>query len=82
MDGVCGDGCLAEIDRVKAQSGNVNANFAQNICRKLSGPVDVFAGKLKGHVNEVVIYWEIIENGYLSLLDNQYAKKTQILYFS
>ena len=39
-----------EIDRVKVQSGNVDASFVRNICRKLSSPVDVFAGKLKSHV--------------------------------
>lgn len=68
-----------EIDRVKTQSGNVDASFVRNICRKLSGPVDVFAGKLKGHVSEVVKYWDIVENSYLSLLDNQYAKNTKNL---
>src|SRR5699024_9108461 len=30
--------------------------------------------KLKGHVNEVSKYWDIVENSYLSLLDNQYTQ--------
>lgn len=63
-----------EINRVKSQSGNVDASFVRNICRKLSSPIDIFAGKLKGHVNEVSKYWDIVENNYLSLLDNQYAQ--------
>ncbi len=68
-----------EINRVKAQSGNVNASFVRNICRKLSDPVDEFAGKLKGHVSEVSRYWDIVENSYLSLLDDQYAKNVKNL---
>ena len=36
-----------EINRVKSQSGNVDASFVRNICRKLSSPIDIFAGKLK-----------------------------------
>ena len=63
-----------EINRVKSQSGNVDASFVRNICRKLSSPIDIFAGKLKSHVNEVSKYWDIVENSYLSLLDNQYAQ--------
>lgn len=63
-----------EINRVKSQSGNVEASFVRNICRKLSSPIDIFAGKLKSHVNEVSKYWDIVENSYLSLLDNQYAQ--------
>ena len=68
-----------EIDRVKAQSGNMDVSFVRNICRKLSGPVDAFARKLKGHVSEVARYWDIVENSYLSLLDNQYAKNIENL---
>ena len=68
------DGASNEIQRVKDKSGNVNASFVRNICRKLSDPVDTFAGKLKNHVSEVTRYWGIVENSYLSLLDNQYAQ--------
>lgn len=64
-----------EIQRVKDKSGNVNVSFVRNICRKLSDPVDKFAGKLKKHVSEVTRYWSIVENSYLSLLDSQYAQK-------
>lgn len=63
-----------EINRVKSQGGNLNASFVKNICRKLSSPIDMFAGKLKGHVNEVTKYWDTVENSYLSLLDNQYTQ--------
>lgn len=63
-----------EINRVKSQSGNVDASFARNTCRKLSSPIDIFVKKLKGHVNEVSQYWDIVENSYLSLLDNQYVQ--------
>ena len=52
----------------------MDASFVRSICRKLSGPIDIFAGKLKGHVYEVAQYWDIVENSYLSLLDNQYAQ--------
>lgn len=64
-----------EIQRVKDKSGNVNASFVRNICRKLSNPVDIFAVKLKKHVGEVTRYWDIVENSYLSLIDSQYAQK-------
>lgn len=63
-----------EIDRVKLQSGNVDASFVRNVCRKLAGPIDVFAGNLKSHINKIYGYWDIVENGYLSLLDSQYTK--------
>jgi|GEM_PF-227544 len=66
-----------EINRVKAQSGNVDVTFVRNVCRKLSEPVDSFAEKLKIHVNEVVLYWNKIENDYLSLLDTSYAKQAE-----
>lgn len=68
-----------EIERVKTKSGNVNASFVRNICRKLSAPVDAFAGKLKIHVSQVTRYWHTVENSYLSLLDSQYAKNKENL---
>ena len=64
----------SEIGRVKSHSGNVDASFARNICRKLAEPIDVFSGKLKGHIHEVSKYWNVVENSYLSLLDNQYVQ--------
>ena len=66
-----------EIGRVKFHSGNVDAGFARNICRKLAEPIDVFSTKLKGHIQEVSKYWNIIENSYLLLLDNQYVQKIE-----
>ncbi len=68
---------LSETTRVKPYSGNMNASFAGNICRKLAAFVEVFAGKLKGHVSEVSRYWNIVENSYLSLLDNCYTQTTE-----
>ena len=69
----------SEINRVKAQSGSVDASFVRNICRKLSNPVNTFAGNLKVHVSEVSRYWSVVENSYLSLLNNQYAKNIENL---
>ncbi|MCD8003214.1 MAG: hypothetical protein LUG88_04805 [Clostridia bacterium] len=63
-----------EIDRIKIESGSVNANFARNICRKLSEPIDKFSIKLKDHISEVSRYWTAVENGYLSLLDSTFVK--------
>ena len=63
-----------DIDRVKSQSGNVDVAFIRNVCRRLSIPIDQFAGKLKDHVAGVNEYWIVVENGYLSLLDNQHTQ--------
>ena len=65
-----------EILRVKTQSGKIDASFVRNVCRKLSTPIDTFAGKIKGHVDAVYRYWAVVENSYLSLLDNKYAQNT------
>lgn len=66
-----------EIERSNSQGNNVDANFVRNICRKLSIPIDKFAGNLKGHVTNVSKYWDIVENNYLSLLDTQYAQNQE-----
>ena len=63
-----------EIDRVKSQSGNVDASFIRNTFRNLSSPIDTFTEKLKDHTREVPKFWDAVENGYLSLLDNQYTQ--------
>ena len=68
------DAATNEINRVNSQSNNVDASFVRNICRKLSNPINIFVVKLKDHVNEVSICWDIIENSYLLLLDSQYAQ--------
>ena len=68
------DAATNEINRVNSQSNNVDASFVRNICRKLSNPINIFVVKLKDHVNEVSICWDIIENSYLLLLDRQYAQ--------
>lgn len=65
-----------EIVRAKTQSGNIDASFVRNVCRKLSTPIDTFAGEIKGHVDAVYRYWAVVENSYLSLLDNKYTQNT------
>lgn len=65
----------SELERVKSHSGNLDANFARNICRKLAEPIDGFSGKLNGHTHEISKYWALVENDYLSLLDNPHTKK-------
>lgn len=66
-----------EIDRVKALSGNVDANFVRTLCRKLSKPIDEFASNLKSHVTIISGSWDIVENSYLSLLDNPHTKTAE-----
>lgn len=66
-----------EINRVKAQSGHVDASFVRNICRKISAPTELFASQIKGHTEKISKHWNVIENSYLSLLDNQYAQTPQ-----
>lgn len=68
-----------EINRVKTQSGNVDATFVRNVCRKISSPTELFASQIKGHTEEISKHWNIIENSYLSLLDNQYDQTPQNL---
>lgn len=68
-----------EMNRVKNQSGSMDANFVRNVCRKLATPVDIFANKLKGHVTEVLSCWDVVENSYLYLLDSKYAQECENL---
>lgn len=63
-----------EINRVKTQSGNVDVSFVRNVCRKISTPTELFASQIKGHTEKISKYWNVIENSYLSLLDNQYTQ--------
>ncbi len=63
-----------EINRVKSNSKNLDTSFAKSICRKLAVPTDVFAKQVKSHTTVISKCWSIIENDYLSLLDNNYAK--------
>jgi len=60
-----------EIERVKKTGGDGSATFARNVSRKLSQPVTSFATKLKGHVSAISNNWNIVENNYLSLLDDE-----------
>lgn len=66
-----------EINKVKAHSGNVDTSFVRNICRKVSSPIETFAGKLKNRTENINNYWNIVENNYLSLLDNQFIRKQE-----
>lgn len=63
-----------EMERVKMDSGNIDASFTRKICRKLAGPIDVFAQKLETHIGNITTQWSIIENSYLSLLDSPYIQ--------
>ena len=64
-----------EINRVKSQSGQTDAVFVRNICRKLSEPVLEFSEKLKVRVKNTAQYWSIVENAYLSMLDNPFIRE-------
>ena len=66
-----------DINRATAKTGTTDAVFVRNVCRKLSKPIDTFSAKLKGHVSEVSICWDIVENSYLALLDNSFAQKKE-----
>ncbi len=66
-----------EITRISPQKGNSDVNFVRSMCRKLSTPIDLFAEKLRGHVNIITHGWDIVENSYLSLLDNQYMQQSE-----
>lgn len=63
-----------DINRVKTQSGSADVSFVRNICRKLSEPVDSFAQKLRGHTEAITEYWSIVENCFLSLIDNKFMQ--------
>ena len=63
-----------EINRVKEQSGTVDIIFTKKVCRKLSGPVNIFAEKLDQHVERISTCWSKVENSYLSLLDNPFIQ--------
>lgn len=65
-----------EINKIKPSGGNTTVSFARNVCRKLSSPIEVFATKLKTRVHNVSIFWEHIENDYLSLLENQHFRSS------
>lgn len=60
----------AEIERVQSQSGTLDVRFARRLCKDLSQPVNKFAVSLKENVKNVDEYWKIVENSYLTLLDN------------
>jgi len=66
-----------EINRVKSQSGQADAIFVRNICRKLAEPVQDFSDKLKERVENTTQYWAVVENSFLSLLDNRFTQNSK-----
>ena len=66
-----------DMNRVKCKSGNVDVSYVRNICRKLSKPINHYAESLKGHVENISENWDVIENSYLSLLDNKFVNPSQ-----
>lgn len=68
------DAANQEINRVKSNSKNLDTSFAKNICRKLAIPTDILAKQVKNHTVVIAKCWAVIENDYLSLLDNNYAR--------
>ena len=64
-----------EINRVKLQSGRADPSFVRSVCRKLAGPIEVNAEKMKIHVGKIVAQWDVVENSYLSLLENPLIRK-------
>lgn len=67
----------SEINRVKAQSGNVDPSFARKVCRKLGQPIGVFSDRLNGHVDIILEKWNSIENSYLLTLDSQLMNSSE-----
>lgn len=63
-----------DINRVKAQSGKVEATFVRNLCRKLAEPMESYANKIKLSVTNISSYWSNIENNYLALLDSKFVQ--------
>ena len=62
-----------EINQAKS-SGNANTFFIKSVCRKIANPIDTLAAQINGHTQAIANSWNIIENNYLSLLDNRYAR--------
>lgn len=63
-----------EIERIKSNGSNTNAVFVRNVCRKLATPIELFATNLKTHVGNISVYWEQVENDYLSMLENNHLR--------
>lgn len=66
-----------DIKRVNKSGNQTNTAYVRNICRKLANPIKEYAEKVSMHVNKVDRSWGIIENEYLSLLDNKYATESE-----
>lgn len=68
------DNTSNEINQVKSNGNLLNPSFIRNICHKLAVPLENFSSKVKQHSFNISIYWERIENNYLSLLDNRFMQ--------
>lgn len=68
------DNTSNEINRVKSNGNTLNPSFIRNLCHKLAIPLESFSSKVKEHSSKISIYWERIENNYLSLLDNKFMQ--------
>lgn len=68
------DSTSNEINRVKSNGNSLNPSFIRNVCHKLAIPLESFSIKVKEHSFNISIYWERIENNYLSLLDNKFMQ--------
>lgn len=64
----------AEINRVKGSSKSLNASFVRNVLRKLAEPIDAFAIKIRKHTIDISHQWSIVENNYLTMLDDEHAQ--------
>ena len=62
-----------EMNFAKSKSVNTDVSFIRGICRKFAVPIEKLASQVNGHTQKIAYSWKIIENDYLSLLDNRYA---------
>lgn len=63
-----------DINQIKNKSGSADVSYVRSVCRKLSIPIEEFATKFHTHNQNISIFWNIIENSYLSLLDSKYTQ--------
>lgn len=58
-----------EINLATAKNVRPSPSIVRNFCRNLSMPIDKFASKLKVHNEHINDNWNLIENGFLNLID-------------
>lgn len=64
-------------NRAKSSSKTLDPSFARNVTRKLSGPVNEFAGKMHTHTTNISEKWDRAENCYLAILDDKHILTPQ-----